>query len=145
MFSGDPPGGRVVLYDGDCGFCNSWVRLTVRLDRQARYRFASLQSETGRRLLATCGVPSSTDSVVLIEDGRAYTHSSAVLRICRGLGGVWWLLYLLNGIPKPLRDGVYRWIARRRRSLGGHDACVLPSPELRARFLDDAEEEEHED
>lgn len=130
------PGGPIVLFDGVCNLCNGSVRFIIRRDLRRRLRFAPLQSETARRLLA--GAPADLpDSLVLVERGRVWTRSSAVLRIAKGLRWPWPLAYALVAIPRPLRDWLYTRVARNRyRWFGRRDDCMVPTPELRARFLD---------
>lgn len=135
-----PPGedaGPVVLFDGVCNLCNASVLFIIKRDRAARFRFAALQSGAAAALPASAPhhgpVP---DSIVLVEDGRVFTQSTAALRIARRLRFPWPVLYGLIVVPRPLRDAVYAWIARNRyRWFGKRDACMLPTPELRARFL----------
>lgn len=127
----------VVLYDGVCGICNGLVQFVARRDRRGRFRFAALQGETGQALLREHGLPTDDfDSAVLVEDGRAFLRSRAILRIVRGLGGVWSVAAPLALLPAPLLDFLYGRVARSRyRIFGRSDACMLPPPELRARFL----------
>ena len=127
----------IVLFDGVCNLCSGSVQLILKRDPEARFRFASLQSEAGRSLMLEHGLdPDALSSVVLIEDGRAWQESSAALRIARHLPGAWKLLRVFTVVPRPLRDAVYRLIARNRyRWFGKTEACWLPTPELRARFL----------
>ncbi|GAB2966780.1 thiol-disulfide oxidoreductase DCC family protein [Hymenobacter coalescens] len=131
-------GSSVILFDGVCNLCHGLVQFIIDRDPQARFRFASLQSETGQRLMPG-GVnpdPENPDSVVLIEDGQAYTHSTAILRILRHLGGGWRLLAAASVLPRFLRDAAYRFVARNRyRWFGKQNECWLPTPELKARFL----------
>ncbi len=131
------PSHPIVLFDGVCNLCNGSVQLILKRDQRGIFRFASLQSEAGRSLMAGHGLdPDALSSVVLIEDGRAWEESSAALRIARHLAGPWKLLRIFAVIPQPLRDAVYRWIARNRyRWFGKTETCWLPTPELRARFL----------
>jgi predicted DCC family thiol-disulfide oxidoreductase YuxK len=127
-----------LLFDGVCNLCSGSVQFILKRDRQGHFRFASLQSEVGKRLMTEHGLdPDALSSVVLIEEGRAYQESTAALRIARHLPGAWKLLRVLSVIPRPLRDAAYRLIARNRyRWFGKTEACWLPTPELRARFLD---------
>lgn len=127
----------VVLFDGVCNLCNGSVQFILKRDPQARFRFASLQSEAGRSLLVEHGLdPDALSSVVVIEDGRVWQESSAALRIARHLPGAWKLLRVFIVIPRPLRDAVYRLIARNRyRWFGKSETCWLPTPELKGRFL----------
>ena len=129
--------GPLVLYDGTCGLCNRSVQLILRHDRRGRFRFAALQSDLGRALLARHGLAvDALDTVVLVEDGRAWTKSAAALRIARGMDRPWPLLRVLGIVPRPVRDFFYDRLANNRyRIFGRVDACMLPPPEVRARFL----------
>ena len=137
---GDAPAGPVVLFDGVCNLCSAWVRFVVDRDPAGRFRFASLQSPLGRRLLGVHGlaVPEGDpSSIVLLEGGRVYQQSSAVLRVWAQLASPLRWLSVLRLVPRPLRDLVYRFVARNRyRWFGKAEACLVPTPELRARFLD---------
>lgn len=127
----------VVLFDGVCNLCNATVQFIIRHDPQGRFRFAALQSETGRKLLAHCGRSAKNlDTFVLAENGRCYTRSTGALRLVRRLPGLWPLLYGLIVIPRPLRDFCYNLVARRRYAwFGKREECMIPTPELRERFL----------
>jgi predicted DCC family thiol-disulfide oxidoreductase YuxK len=127
----------IVLFDGVCNLCNRAVNFVIVRDPERVFRFASLQSTVGERLLARFEInPNVTDSVVLIEEGRAYVCSTAVLRIIRRLGKLWPFVYCLIVVPRPLRDAAYLAIARRRyRWFGRREACRLPTPQERTRFL----------
>jgi predicted DCC family thiol-disulfide oxidoreductase YuxK len=127
----------IILFDGVCNFCNSSVNFIIERDKAGYFKFAPLQSEIGMRLLAENGIDHvETDSVVLIEDGAVYTYSTAALRVARRLDGAWKWLYKLIYVPRPIRDGAYKLFARFRYLLfGKKDACMLPSPDVRQRFL----------
>jgi predicted DCC family thiol-disulfide oxidoreductase YuxK len=127
----------VVLFDGVCNLCNSSVQFIIARDPSARFRFATLQSPTAQRLIEESGAGSPLpDSIVLLENGKLYTRSTAALRIARRLQFPWPLLYAWIVVPRLLRDVAYDWIARNRyRWFGKRDACMMPTPELRARFL----------
>ena len=127
----------VVLFDGVCNLCNRCVRFVARRDPECRFRFASLQSDAGRRLLAAHGGdPGALDTMVLIEEGRCFTRSDAALRIARGLRGAAKLLAAAAVIPRPIRDWLYdRVAARRYRWFGRTDSCPRPEPGLVERFL----------
>lgn len=104
-----------VLYDGECAFCNSQVRFIKKRDRGNVFRFVPLQSEEGRSILSTAGLPDDElDTVVYVKDGKDLTRSSAVLGILGDLGGGWSLLRVLGIIPSGIRDFFYRLIARNR-------------------------------
>lgn len=127
----------ILLFDGVCNLCNSSVQFIVKRDKDATFRFASLQSEEAQELLdAFDDKPGDLSSVILVEDSKLYARSTAALRIARRLGGAWPLLYGFIIIPQPIRDGVYNWIARNRyRWFGKKDQCMIPSPDLKSRFL----------
>jgi predicted DCC family thiol-disulfide oxidoreductase YuxK len=129
--------GPLVLYDGTCGLCNRSVQLILRHDRRGRFRFAALQSDPGRALLERHGLPTDElSTIVLIDGGRAFTRSRAALRIAGRMDAPWPLLRALLVVPRPLADAVYGLVARNRyRMFGRADACMLPPPEVRARFL----------
>lgn len=129
--------GAIVLFDGVCNFCDSSVNFIIEQDRAGYFKFAPLQTETGQALLAEHNIDNiETDSVILIENEKAYTHSSAALRIARRLDGVWSWLYFFIVVPRPIRDFFYRVFARYRyRLFGKKDACMMPTPDIQARFL----------
>jgi predicted DCC family thiol-disulfide oxidoreductase YuxK len=128
----------VILFDGVCLLCSSAVQFILRNDPKGVFHFASLQSETGQRLLAEHKLPlDQLSTIVLIEGGRAYTRSSAALRIARRLRGALPLAYAAFVIPAPIRNLGYSLVARNRyRWFGKTEHCMLPKPEHKARFLD---------
>jgi predicted DCC family thiol-disulfide oxidoreductase YuxK len=128
----------VVLFDGTCNLCNGWVQFLLRRDARRRFRFASLQSSAGEALARSHGLPAGmVASVVVIDGDRAYLRSSAVLRICRALPGLWPALSVLALVPVSLRDRVYDWVAANRyRWFGRRERCWLPAGEWRDRFLE---------
>jgi predicted DCC family thiol-disulfide oxidoreductase YuxK len=128
----------VILFDGVCNLCHSLVQMVIRHDPGAYFRFASLQSETGKALLRQYHIPehATPESLVLIEQGGAWQYSSAALRITRKLKSWHRLLYPFIFLPAFLRDPVYKWIARNRyRWFGRQESCWLPAPGLKERFL----------
>jgi predicted DCC family thiol-disulfide oxidoreductase YuxK len=128
---------RIVLFDGVCGLCSHVVQFIIRRDRKGIFQFAALQSDSGQQLLKRFGLPpDSMSSFLLVEGDRCYMKSTAALRVCLALPGLWPVLYILSIVPRPLRDGVYDWVARNRyRWFGRKDACMLPTAEQRGRFL----------
>ena len=130
-----------ILFDGVCNLCNGFVQFVIRRDPAGHFRFAALQSDAARALLAAQGMALPTldadpDSVLLLSGGQLYSHSEAVLRIARGLGGVWQVAAVGRVLPRAWRDGLYRWVARHRyRWFGRQESCLLPTPALKARFL----------
>jgi predicted DCC family thiol-disulfide oxidoreductase YuxK len=127
----------VLLFDGVCNLCAGSVQFVVERDPAGRFRFAPLQSDVARDLLAGHDVdPGELDTVVLLEDGETYTKSDAALRVARGLQGPISLLWHGRFVPRPVRDAVYDVVAAVRYDLFGRkDRCMVPSPELRERFL----------
>jgi predicted DCC family thiol-disulfide oxidoreductase YuxK len=127
----------IVLFDGVCNLCNASVNFAIDRDPRGRIAFASLQSPAGQELLAEHHLSTSNfDTMVLITGGRAYTRSSAALRLLGKLRMPWPLLTPLLVIPPPLRNLVYSCIAHNRyRWFGRSDACRVPTPELQSRFL----------
>ena len=132
----------LVLYDGVCGLCNRLVSFLLRHDRRDQFRFAPLQSELAQTLLRRYGLdPNDFDTVVVLADfgqpaERALTRSQAALWAVSRVGGIWRLFAIAKLIPLSLREGLYRFIARRRyRIFGKYDQCPLPRPEDRGKFL----------
>lgn len=127
----------VVLFDGVCNLCSTSVQFIIQHDPKGYFQFASLQSPAGAALLEQHHLPAnSLSSLVLVEDGKTYTHSTGALRIARRLSGAWPLLYGCIIVPAFLRNAVYNLIARNRyRWFGKKEACWLPTPALRSRFL----------
>ncbi len=128
----------ILFFDGVCNLCNNAVQVYLTRDTKARLRFASLQSDIARELLPQAGVdPDDMSSLVLLEDGKAYLRSEGALRAGSYLSGFWGpLSKALRVFPLGLRDFVYRIIARNRyRWFGQQDACMIPRPEWKERFL----------
>ncbi len=134
----DMAGKAVALIDGQCVMCNSISQWYIARDSADIFRFASLQSSVGQRLLREGGMPDAgMDTFVLIDGGRYYTRSTAALRALKRLGGRWRLVYGFIIVPRFIRDGVYSFIARNRyRWFGKTESCPIPTPRLRSKFLD---------
>ena len=128
----------IVLFDGICNFCNSSVQFILQRDPKGYFHFAPLQSNLGREYLERYHIdPKTTDSIVLIEQGKAYVRSTAALRISLHLKGGWPAMSAFLIIPAFIRNGVYDFIAKHRyKWFGTRDSCLLPLPEWRGRFLD---------
>jgi predicted DCC family thiol-disulfide oxidoreductase YuxK len=139
-------GHPILLYDGVCGLCNRLVQFILKRDRADFFRFASLQSEFAARILARHEADSKFETVyvVLPDDPPKQQSESLLLRseavtfVLSQLGGIWpAAASLLRLIPRPIRDWAYGIVARHRyRIFGRYDACPLPTPETRSRFLD---------
>ena len=132
-------GKKIILFDGVCNLCNGAVLWIIRRDSRDIFRFASLQSEAGRELTRERHIDTGqVDSIILIDPGVAYyLKSDAALEIARELKGYGTLPLLLGWIPKSIRDGIYDLVARNRyRMFGKKQECMVPTPELKARFLE---------
>jgi len=130
---------KIILFDGICNLCNGAVRFIIKRDKKDEFRFATLQGETGQRLVSEREIDTSkVDSIILIEPGVAYyVKSTAAMKIGRSFGGFWKMAYVLNLIPSQLRDIVYDLVAKYRyRWFGQKEECMVPTPELKAKFLD---------
>ncbi len=138
--------GPIVLFDGVCNLCNAVVRFVIARDPRGRVRFASLQSKAGKELLARYASQLPADALptddeapptfLLIEGERAYARSTAALRLCRYLSGLWPLLGVNLVVPAALRDPLYDLVAAKRyKWFGRTDACRLPTPGEAQRFL----------
>jgi predicted DCC family thiol-disulfide oxidoreductase YuxK len=130
--------GPIVLFDGVCKFCNATVNFLIDHDSQGRLRFAALQSETGQALLRRFGLRTDDfDTMILVEGSRWSSRTTGALRAVSYLDAPWRFLAALLLIPPFLRDTAYNLLAsNRNRWFGKLDACRVPTPELRARFLD---------
>jgi predicted DCC family thiol-disulfide oxidoreductase YuxK len=129
--------GPVILFDGICNFCNGAVNFTIKRDKRQEIKFAALQTDIGRSLLQQFGLPENySSSFIFIEKGKLYNRSTAALRVCRHLSGLWPLCYGLIIVPAFVRNAVYDLIAKNRyKWFGQKDRCMIPTPEVRARFL----------
>jgi predicted DCC family thiol-disulfide oxidoreductase YuxK len=127
----------VLLFDGHCNLCNGAVQWVLARDKAAVFRFTSLQSELGQELQQQYKLdPAELDSMVLIQNNKAYTKSSAALKTAEGLGGLYSAAGLFMLVPAFIRNGVYDFVARNRyRWFGRSEACWLPRPEWKERFL----------
>ena len=127
----------IILFDGICNLCNSAVNFIIKRNKKSQIQFAALQTNSGKQLLEQFNLPTqSINSLILIEKGIVYTQSTAVLKICKHLNGLWPLLYGLIIVPKFIRNGIYQLIATNRyQRFGKQEKCMVPSPELSDRFL----------
>ena len=132
-------GPAVIVFDGVCVLCSRWVDFILRHDRAGRFRLAAMQGEHGRALLVAHGLsPDDPVSFLLVDEGRGYSDTDAIARVLRQLGGPWRVAStMIRIVPRPVRDALYRWIARHRYRLFGRRAqCRLPEPEQAWRFID---------
>lgn len=128
----------ILLYDGLCGFCDGAVQFILRHDRRGAVRFAPLQGPTAAAVIARHPELAGVDSLILVEGDQVRVRSDGALRVARLMGGAWpALAAVLRLVPRLVRDGVYDLIARNRFRLAGRrDACRLPAPGERGRFLE---------
>ena len=129
---------KIILFDGICNLCNGSVIFILQREKTPSFQFASIQSEIGKALLEWCGLPQDYDqAIVLIDHGRIYLASTAALKIGQQLTFPWSVLsYAGLLVPKLVRDWVYRQIAQHRyRWFGKRDVCMVPTENLKARFL----------
>lgn len=128
---------RVVLFDGVCNLCNQSVLFIIRRDPKQKFRFAALQSAFGQEVLGRHHLdPSALYSIILVDGDSVVDRSTAALRIARELSGLWPLLYVFIVVPPFLRNWIYDWISRNRyRWFGKKDECMIPTPDLKARFV----------
>ena len=130
--------GLIVLFDGLCVLCSRAVRFIIRNDPGKLYRFAAIQSETGQKLIGMSNPENfSPDTVILVENGRVFVRSTAMLKILKNLSGLWPVLYCLIIVPEPVRDFFYKFVAGKRyRWFGKYETCMVPDRDLRSRFID---------
>jgi predicted DCC family thiol-disulfide oxidoreductase YuxK len=128
----------IILFDGVCNLCNAAVQFVIKQDNKNQFVFASLQSEEGKKILAEHNLPENEmHSFILVENGKVYDRSTAALKVIKKMNGLWRFLYGFIIVPKFIRDGIYNIIAKKRYQwFGRKDECMIPTPELRTKFLD---------
>lgn len=129
--------GPIILFDGVCNFCNSTVNFIIKQDKKNVFRFAALQSEAGQKLLDQYHLEKNNfDSFILIDKGKVYKSSTAGLKLYNRLSWYWKWTQVFWIVPRFIRNSVYNLIARNRyKWFGKKDACMLPSPDVKSRFL----------
>ena len=128
----------VILFDGVCNLCSGSVQFVIKHEAKHHFRFASLQSNFGQKVLQKYKLPAADfDSFILLENDQVYTRSSAALRVVKKLNGLWSALYGFVIIPLFIRNAVYNYIAKNRyKWFGKQETCWLPTPELKELFID---------
>lgn len=128
----------IIVFDAKCLLCNGWVQFLLRHDHQGVFQFASIQSAAGQALLVKAGLQVEGLQTLLVVDGtKILQHTPAIFRVLNGLGWPWRAAWIGWLVPAPLRDYLYRWIARNRYWLFGRsETCLLPHPDFKTRFLD---------
>jgi predicted DCC family thiol-disulfide oxidoreductase YuxK len=129
--------GSIILFDGVCNFCNSTINFVIKRDKKGIIKFAPLQSATGQQLLAQYNLPTNDmKSFVFIDEGVAYTQSTAAIKVCKYLGGLWPICKAFYVVPKFIRDAAYNVVAKNRyKWFGQMDTCMIPTPDVKSRFL----------
>jgi predicted DCC family thiol-disulfide oxidoreductase YuxK len=128
---------KIILFDGVCNLCNGSVQFVLRNEKSPAFRFASIQSETGKELLKWCSLPETyNQAVIYLENGKVHLGSTAALQIGRELKFPWSVLSVAGlSVPKIIRDWMYAQIAKHRYQwFGKRDVCMVPTKELRTRF-----------
>lgn len=127
---------HIILFDGECNFCSFWVKYVIKRDKKDLFRFASLQSKTGKKLLKQYNLELDLSTVVLIKNNAAKTKSTAALYIFKDLGGAFSLGIVFIIVPKFIRDFCYDIIAKNRRKILKNESCLFPDATVKAKFLD---------
>ena len=126
----------IILFDGVCNLCSNTVRFVIKRDRKDLFKFASLQSGVGQELAQKHGIPSNTNSFILIEKGKVYTQSTGALKVASKLSGPLRLLAIFIIVPPIIRNAVYNLIAGNRyKWFGKKNECWIPTPSLKNKFL----------
>ena len=133
-----PKDKKIILFDGVCNLCDSSIQFIIKHDKNDVFRFVALQSDLGQEIIKYIGVDiSKTDSIILYEPGKAYYYKAeAALKIAKELGEIYAAISWFSILPKTLTNSVYDYIAKNRyKWYGKKDACMIPTPELKAKFL----------
>lgn len=128
----------ILFFDGVCNLCNAAVQFIIKRDSNSRILFAPLQSPRGILAKETVekAIGKATNSLIFLDKGQYYTQSSAALKVAGYLNKGWPLLKIFWLVPHPFRDAVYALIARKRYEwFGKQDHCMMPTAELKSRFL----------
>ncbi|WGF94156.1 thiol-disulfide oxidoreductase DCC family protein [Aequorivita marisscotiae] len=128
---------KIILFDGVCNLCNGAVTFIIERDKRNVFKFAALQNEIGQKLISKFNIDTSkVDSIILIDGEKHYEKSSAALRIAKYLSGAYPLLFGFMVVPKFIRNAVYDYIAKNRyKWFGKRDECMIPTPDLKKKFL----------
>lgn len=133
----DGPDGPIIVFDALCVLCSSNAQFVLRHDRDRRFRLASVQGPVGARLCRDHGIdPAAPETMIIVDGDRVWRDSDAVLAIYAACGWPWRASAILRFVPRPIRDGLYRWVARNRyRLFGRRETCWLPSDSDRHRIV----------
>lgn len=125
----------IILFDGDCSFCHRSVQFIIKRDPKREFQFAAIESEIGKQIIEKYHISKSLNSIILVENNQYYIKSTAVLRICRKLKGIWKGHYVFIVIPAFIRHFIYDFIAKHRYRIGKATTCTIPKKEDLDRFL----------
>jgi predicted DCC family thiol-disulfide oxidoreductase YuxK len=128
---------NIVFFDGVCNFCNSSVQIIIKYDKNNLINFASQQSEIGKKILIDNGYfNNSLDTIIFLKNDELFLKSNAIIEICKLLNGFPRVVILSKIIPEKIRDYFYMIFSKHRYKLfGKKNACMIPSPEIRNKFL----------
>ena len=126
-----------IIFDGVCVLCNGWVKFVLRFDRRENFHFVIAQSELGEDIYAQLGLKSDDyDTFIIVKNGEMFTKLDGVFTLMSGIGWPWKILSIGKILPKPLKDWMYDRVAKNRYALfGKRDTCMMPTPEVKARFI----------
>lgn len=133
-----PKNKKIILFDGVCNLCDATVQFIIKHDKKDVFRFVALQSDLGQEIIDYIGIDTSkTDSIILYEPGRAYFYKAeAAIKIAAEIGGIYSMLRLFSILPAGLSNSVYDFVARNRyKWYGKKEECMIPTPEMKAKFL----------
>ena len=134
-----PENKKIILFDGVCNLCETSVQFIIKHDPKDIFRFVSLQSDLGKKILDHIGIKNSNlDSIILYEPEIAYYYkSTAALQIAKNLDGIWHYGTIFRIIPTGLRNYIYDFVAKNRyKWYGKKESCMIPTAELKSKFLD---------
>ncbi|MCJ8305262.1 DCC1-like thiol-disulfide oxidoreductase family protein [Shewanella sp.] len=129
---------NIIIFDGVCNLCNGAVNFIIKRDPKQNFCFTPMQSQAAKDLMSRYSLVNDYgDTFFLIKQGKCYTRTDAALEICKDLSGLWPLLKIFSVLPRSFRNYCYNWLGSRRYSLfGKRDTCMLPTDDLRSRFID---------
>jgi predicted DCC family thiol-disulfide oxidoreductase YuxK len=134
-----PKNKKIILFDGVCNLCNNSVTKVIKYDKKNNFLFAALQSETGQEIINHLKIDTSNiDSIILYQPTVSYdVKSTAALKVMNDFGGMWFLTRFFWVFPEGFRNLIYDYIAKNRyKWFGKKESCIIPTPELKAKFLD---------
>ena len=128
---------KIILFDGVCNLCNGLVQFIIKIDKKEVFKFSSLQSDFGQKILLENNLDTKDlNSFIFLDQGKLYQKSTAALKMYKSIGSFWQLLYILIIVPRPIRDWIYSFIANNRyKWFGKQESCWIPTPELKSRFI----------